>query len=325
MKNNDGVGWVHDSSGPLSFKNRFLALWTLFMLFSISLLYMILVPAMCLYTYVYKSVWMGLLFMTIVISPFFARKHWPYIGTTFGFTAWRHYFAFRVYKEERLSRTRNVLLACVPHGLFPLSLTMLSGIAGDVFPEFQGRIPNTAVANVVFMTPILAPILTWLGCVRANKPIMKERLTNNNVIVVPDGIAGTFHSHRKKECVYIEQRKGFVKLAIEHGSLLVPVYCFGHSQMYDVYPKHDSWLARFSRRIRLGIVWFWGVRYCPPLPHRVPMMVVVGKGIEVMQDAHPTQENIDAVHALFKKELIALYEKHRDTVPGYENKELIVL
>jgi len=302
-----------------------MALITLFVLFFMTLLYMFLVPLCAYYTYTRQSVVGALLFFGVALSPFMARRPWKALGETNGFEAWRRYFYLRVHKEARFTQSKNVLLCCVPHGLFPLTLPMLSSISNDIFPEFEGRIPRTAVATGLWWSPVLSPLLVWLGCIPARKEEMRHHLKHNTVIVLPDGIAGAFHSQRDEECVYVEQRKGFVKLAIEEGALLVPVYCFGHSQLYDVFPRHDSWLARFSRRIQFSIIWFWGEPWCPPMPRRVPLLVAVGEGIQVMQDSNPTRECIEKVHTLFKQQLGTMYLKHRDQVPGYENKELIIL
>ena len=321
MKN--GTGWVHVSESP-SFLDRFLAAGTLFMLFFVTLLYTVIVPFIVYLTWVYKSVFGSVFIFVVFSTPFWASGHWRAFGNTFGFRAWRKYFELRVYKEERFNQSKNVLLCYVPHGLFPLVLPMLSEPVYDIFPEFQEQTPSMAVADIMLWTPIIAPLLTWLGCISAKKEVMRTHLRYNNVMVLPDGIAGAFHSQRDEECVYIKKRKGFVRLAIEEGSLLVPIYCFGHSQLYDVYPGHESWIAALSRRLKFSIIWFWGVWWCPPIPHRVPLLVAIGKGIKVKQNPHPTPEQVDDVHKEFIKALKELYDRHRDSVPGYENKELFI-
>jgi len=319
-----GAGWVHVSDKP-SILDRILAIWTLFMLFFVTLLYAVLIPLFVYLIWIYKSFVGAIVLFIVTSSPFWASGHWRAFGNTFGFRAWRKYFELRVYKEELFKQSKNVLLCFAPHGLFPLVLPMLSEPTYDIFPEFNERTPNMAIADCMFWTPILSPLLTWLGCISAKKEVMRTHLRYNNVMVLPDGIAGAFHSRREEECVYISKRKGFIRLAIEEGSLLVPIYCFGHSQLYDVYPGHDSWLASISRRFQFSLIWFWGIWWCPPMPHRVPMLVAIGKGIKVVKRTNPTQEEVDAVHEMFVYALKDLYNRHREGVPGYENKELKIL
>ena len=45
----------------------------------------------------------------------------------------------------------------------------------------------------------------------------------------PGGIAEMFHTQDAHETVFLRHRKGFVKLAIQHGVPLVPGYCFGNT------------------------------------------------------------------------------------------------
>lgn len=267
--------------------------------------------------------WALALSLVIFLSPLLARSHWPRFGETSGFAAWRRYFEFRVLREGgHFSQTKNVLLAFAPHGLFPLALPLMSAPCHEIFPEFEGRIPRTAVASVLLWAPILSPILVWLGCIHASKQSIHEHLREGSVIILPDGIAGAFHSKRTEETLYIEKRHGFIRTALKEGSLLVPVYCFGHSQLYDVYPDEHSFVARLSRRLQFSLIWFWGARWCPPLPRRVPLLVAIGSGIRVEKQENPTHAQVLELHALFKRELLKLYMRHRLEVPGYEKKEL---
>ena len=51
-----------------------------------------------------------------------------------------------------------------------------------------------------------------------------------------------YHGDRPIELV-LNRREGFVKLAIRHGTPLVPVFAFGENFMYDNVPsKKGSWL-----------------------------------------------------------------------------------
>jgi len=49
--------------------------------------------------------------------------------------------------------------------------------------------------------------------------------------VLPGGEAEQMLTQFNKQRVFVQKRKGFVKLAIEHGASLVPVYSFGETDM----------------------------------------------------------------------------------------------
>lgn len=85
--------------------------------------------------------------------------------------------------------------------------------------------------SIFFKVPLLSPVLTWFGCWDATQSNVRTLMRRGSCVLLPDGIAGVFHSSRHREVVYVQSRKGFVRLALEEGATLVPVYCFGHSQV----------------------------------------------------------------------------------------------
>lgn len=297
---------------PCTWIDTCLARITLGLLFFLTLAYLALVPALLYYGWQWwPSPWVPLVAGVLVSTVGWARGPWRAFGETRGFEAWRRYFQFKVWREEpKFSENSNVLLAVVPHGLFPLSLTLLSGVQSQVFPELSSI--RTAVASGMLWTPLLAPMLQWFGCIPATKGDVTRALQQDgSCILIPDGIAGAFHSDSVEEKVYLKARTGFIRTAIEQGALLVPVYCFGHTQLWDVWPKHDSWIAALSRRFQFSFIWFWGEWWMPPLPRRVPLTMVVGKAIQVEKDPHPSPERVQEVHLQFTQTLSSLYSRYR--------------
>lgn len=311
-------------SRPASLVSNAVACVTLFFIPTLTLLYPVILAASVYAIFAYSSIFGALILGIVLSTPFWHCTHWLDFGKSYAFETWRRYFDFCVYKEADLKQSTNVILAIVPHGLFPLTLPMLSAVCDTVFPEFKGKVPNTAVANAMFWAPIMSPIIKWLGCISANPQAIRLALQTNNCIIVPDGIAGAFHSKRKEETLYIQSRKGFIRLALQEGALLVPVYCFGHTQLYDVYPSPGSWIERFSRWAQFSLIFFIGERWLPSLPLRVPLVMAIGKGIKLGKCVDPPLAMVDLVHADFVKAVKDLYYKHRRIVSGYENKDLIV-
>jgi 2-acylglycerol O-acyltransferase 2 len=52
------------------------------------------------------------------------------------------------------------------------------------------------------------------------------------VSLVPGGIAEMFLWEEHREVIKVRDRKGFVRLAVEQGVPLVPVYHFGNSKLF---------------------------------------------------------------------------------------------
>lgn len=298
---------------------------TLALLFFMTLAYIALVPILVYYGWQWwPNPWIPCFLGLLLSTVGWARQPWRGFGETRGFEAWRRYFKFKVWREDSFPMSSNVLLAVVPHGLFPLALPLLSGVQDQVFPELNYTI-KTAVASGMLWTPVLAPMLTWFGCIPATKWDVIQALEQGTCLLIPDGIAGAFHSDCAEEKVYLKARTGFIRTAIQQGSLLVPVYCFGHTQLWDVWPKYDSWIAGLSRRFQFSLIWFFGEWWMPPLPRRVPLTMVVGKGIQVTREANPTHEQVQQVHLQFTQALSSLYSRYRSE--GYNNiiKPLLIV
>ena len=97
-----------------------------------------------------------------------------------------------------------------------------------------------------------------------------------SVCLIPGGIAEMFVCSygNTKETLFIKNRKGFVKIALETGSQIVPCYCFGNSQTFT---SGSGRVLKFvSRVLKASLVVFWG-RGGLPVPHHVPMLTVIGK------------------------------------------------
>ena len=75
--------------------------------------------------------------------------------------------------------------------------------------------------------------------------------------LAPEGIAGIFAARANFrsdiQSLDIHSRKGFCKLALETGVSLVPVYCFGSSDSFNLAGGSGSVLATISRQLRVSI------------------------------------------------------------------------
>ena len=90
--------------------------------------------------------------------------------------------------------------------------------------------------------------------------------------------------------VRVSHRKGFVKIALQTGAALVPVYTFGENDVVTVVDTRKvGWARSFQRGLKgltgftLPFVYGRGLFGMPVgmLPHRVPLTAVVGAPIQV--------------------------------------------
>merc|ERR1711862_929185 len=136
-------------------------------------------------------------------------------------------------------------------------------------------------------------------------------------VLIPGGASeATFATPEEDICV-LDGRTGFIRLAIEHGTDILPIFNFGEAALWDMHkPAEGSFLHRFCIFMQLTT----GMA-CPLLknilPRRIPIKTVVGRPLRIEQCSNPSDEMVEATLEKYKQALLELYEAHR---PNPEKK-----
>ncbi|XP_062993436.1 2-acylglycerol O-acyltransferase 3 [Elgaria multicarinata webbii] len=250
----------------------------------------------------------------------------------------RDYFPIKLVKTAELPPTRNYVLGSHPHGIicagaFSAFCTESTGFSHT----FPGLRPSLALLSGLFYLPVYREYMMSSGMVPVSKRALDFLLRGgpgHAVVIVVGGAAESLDCASGEQRVRVYGRRGFVRLALQHGADLVPVYTFGENDIFwQVHFPEGSFVRRLQLRLKQLIGFapcifggrslfcsrLWGI-----LPLASPITVVVGKPIPVPRRPRPTDEEVDHFHALYVEALRQLFEAHKGSCGLPPSQQLII-
>eukprot|EP00966_Prymnesium_polylepis_P129819 3002085-Prymnesium_polylepis.1 len=139
-----------------------------------------------------------------------------------------------------------------------------------------------AGASVLLHIPGLRELLLLVGVRDANSATVDAAVTSGRSVVLnPGGVWEQVNTSHEREALYVQPSLGFIRLALRHGTPLLPMYGFGETQLWrthGAFLKHRQWAAE---HLRVGLPLVSG-RLGTILPLALPYghTLVVGKPID---------------------------------------------
>lgn len=118
----------------------------------------------------------------------------------------------------------------------------------------------------------------------------------------------------------LKKRKGFVKIALQTGASIVPIFSFNEVEVYDQPSNEPGTKIRkfqdtFKKYTGIAPAVFIGRGFFQYsfglIPRRHPIHTVVGAPIDTVKTEAPTSKDIDDLHAKFITALEKLFEDHK--------------
>ncbi|KAK1344934.1 hypothetical protein QTO34_013638 [Cnephaeus nilssonii] len=235
---------------------------------------------------------------------------------------WRHfrdYFPISLVKTAELDPSHNYLFGFHPHGVLVIGAFSNFCTEATGFSRlFPGLCPHLLMLPCWFHLPVFRDYSMLSGLVssaKASAAYLLSRPGGGQVAVL--AVGGPLEALEAKPgalSLRIRNQKGFVKLALEHGASLVPVFSFGENELFQQFPNPPgSWVRTAQEALQpllsVSLPLFHG--RLGLLPFRRPIYTVVGAPIPVRRSPRPGRAQVDALHALYVERLTRLFEEHK--------------
>jgi hypothetical protein len=132
----------------------------------------------------------------------------------------------------------------------------------------------------------------------------------NNIALIPGGFQEATLYERGRHKVYIKQRKGFIKYALQFGYSIMPCYCFGEEFSYWQFSAGKSfrlWLNKFNIP---GTLFIGKYLFLPD--NDIDFTVVIGKPLVLPQIENPTDDDVDRYHDLYMRVLSEIFDRNKE-------------
>lgn len=232
-------------------------------------------------------------------------------------------------KSDPRGGARPLLFCSHPHGLFcaGVSLNLIfSRAALERLGVTHVRLFVHSLLASAF--PIVKDWLRALGFLPAVAREMRRCLERGeHAAIVPGGVKEVVWAGRvDEERIALRHAFGFVKVAIQTGAALVPVYTFGESLSCgpDFAPWFDArrrWTYRLEAPIRyLSLCQRWLL----PFPNG-RLVTVVGDAIDLgPREERPSRERVAEAHGRYCEKLLELIEETKEEA-GYGGQVTVLV
>ncbi|KAJ3147606.1 2-acylglycerol O-acyltransferase 1 [Geranomyces variabilis] len=260
---------------------------------------------------------------------------WAFIREWSFWRGFGDYFGAELVKTAELDPAKNYVFGYHPHGiyaygLFPNFITQYSGFA----KKFPGINLRFSTLDVNWSIPIWREIQMGFGTVSVSAKSLKHVLTKKgpgwSALIVIGGADEALLAYPNTNDIILNRRKGFVKVAIQTGASLVPVFTFGENDLFwqvndESAPAIRKAQQRLAKVLTYSLPIYWGRLGMFFLPRKTRLVSVVGRPIDVLQNDNPTRQEIAELHARYVQELIALFNAHKDTYIPHRIRDLNIV
>ncbi|KIY70162.1 diacylglycerol acyltransferase [Cylindrobasidium torrendii FP15055 ss-10] len=251
---------------------------------------------------------------------------------------WRYYadyYPASMRKEADLPPDRPYVFGYHPHGIISMgAMATFATEATGFSKSFPGITPHLLTLASNFKLPIYRDIILALGLCSVSKRSCSNILkggAGQSITIVIGGAAESLRAHPGTVDLTIRRRLGFIKIAIQHGADLVPVFSFGENDIFEQMPNEEgTTLYKFQKKFQtvfgFTLPFFHGrgiLNYNLGLmPFRKPIVAIVGRPIHVKQCDQPDIDEITRIQTLYLTELTRIWDTYKDELASTRKREM---
>jgi len=211
-----------------------------------------------------------------------------------------------VYEDQFLDpKDRKKLLCVHPHGIICIGWAILFNR-----PELRGV--TFCFSTALYYSPFFRLLTKTLGHPRPvdKRTFLSLMEASETMAIIPGGFKEATISCPQANRVFLHERRGFVKYALQHGYSLTPCYIFHEHELY--WNLQGMWRMRhFLNCLGFPAVVPIGRWFCFLLPRNHRLHIVVGRALELPQIDHPTHEEVAEHHSRYVQALVGLFDRHK--------------
>ncbi|KAL1718115.1 diacylglycerol acyltransferase [Schizophyllum commune] len=252
---------------------------------------------------------------------------------------WR-YFAdyYPVSCTADLPPDRPYIFGYHPHGAHRRGALATFATEATGFSKlFPGITPHLLTLASNFRIPLYRDLILSLGICSVSKQSCSNILKSgpgSSITIVVGGAAESLSARPGTADLTLRRRLGFIKVAIQHGADLVPVFSFGENDIYQQMPNERGTTVykmqkKFQSVFGFTLPLFHGrglLNYnLGLLPYRRRIVVVCGHPIPVQQCDKPDLAEVMRIQKLYIDELTRIWDTYKDQFAKARKRELSII
>jgi len=199
--------------------------------------------------------------------------------------------------------SERALYCLHPHGVFSIGVAVF---CADLIENPPVILTAPFLSKIA---PLMVAFLKLIGYEIAparEKEIRRLMAEGRPLVLMPGGFQEIALSAPGRDRVYLQRRRGFIRLALAYGYTIVPAYTIGESDTYLTSSAFEKARTYLSAR-DIPCVFPFGWTFLPLLPRRVPLTQVIGPCLKMPEST--AKGDIEFYHARYVASLRAMLRR----------------